>query len=195
MGHKIFSRYVVCGLEGLTDRSRRPYRQANRLSFQIESLIVQLKHEHPSRGAPKIRAKIRRKRAYLSLPAISTVHAVLDRHGLVSRARQRHHYRAEARASPSPISLTIYGVPPRPRGEYIFSGTGGELPLAGGTKAQARMMKAFCAVSGDRVLVHWSPHDLRRTVVTRIAEQLGTGSEQMSIAARRRSAAWFAVRG
>lgn len=68
---------------------------------------------------------------------------------------------------------------PKPRGEYIFSGTGGELPLAGWTKAQARMMKAFCAVSGDRVLVHWSPHDLRRTVATRIAEQLGIGGEQM----------------
>ena len=42
-GYKIFSRYKDCGLYGLTDRSRRPYRQANRLPFQIESLIVQLK--------------------------------------------------------------------------------------------------------------------------------------------------------
>ena len=29
-GYKIFSRYKDCGLEGLTDRSRRPYRHANR---------------------------------------------------------------------------------------------------------------------------------------------------------------------
>ena len=28
-GYKIFNRYRDCGLEGLTDRSRRPYRQAN----------------------------------------------------------------------------------------------------------------------------------------------------------------------
>ena len=28
-----------CGLDGLTDRSRRPYRQANRLPFQIEALM------------------------------------------------------------------------------------------------------------------------------------------------------------
>jgi len=41
-------------LEGLTDRSRRPYRQANQLPFQIEALIVQLKRERPSWGAPKI---------------------------------------------------------------------------------------------------------------------------------------------
>src|SRR6202011_3093894 len=36
-GHKIFNRYQACGIEGLTDRSRRPYRQANRLPFQIET--------------------------------------------------------------------------------------------------------------------------------------------------------------
>jgi Homeodomain-like domain len=51
-GYKIFSRYKDCGLEGLTDRSRRPYRQGCRLPFQIENLILQLKREHPSWGAP-----------------------------------------------------------------------------------------------------------------------------------------------
>jgi putative transposase len=35
-GYKIFSRYKHSGIEGLTDRSRRPYRHANRLPFQIE---------------------------------------------------------------------------------------------------------------------------------------------------------------
>lgn len=94
-GHKIFNRYKTCGLEGLTDRSRRPYRQANRLPFQIETLIVQLKQEHPSWGAPKIREKVRRRHSEITLPAISTVHAVLDRHGLVARGRRRHHYKAE----------------------------------------------------------------------------------------------------
>jgi transposase len=49
-GYKIFSRYKDCGMEGLTDRSRRPYRHANRLPFQVEKLIVQLKKEHPSWG-------------------------------------------------------------------------------------------------------------------------------------------------
>ena len=44
-GYKIFRRYKDCGLQGLTDRSRRPYRHANRLAFQIETLIVELKKE------------------------------------------------------------------------------------------------------------------------------------------------------
>lgn len=41
------------------------------------------------------------------------------------------------------------------------------------------MMRAICAVSGDRPVVPWTPHDLRRTVATRIAEQLGVGGEQL----------------
>src|SRR5512134_296837 len=45
-GYKIYQRYKDCGVTGLTDRSRRPYRQANKLPMQIESLIVQLKREH-----------------------------------------------------------------------------------------------------------------------------------------------------
>jgi putative transposase len=93
-GYKIFNRYKDCGLEGLTDRSRRPYRQANQLPFQIETLIVQLKREYPPWGAPKIRDRIKRRHADIQTPAISTVHAVLDRHGLVTRRRRRGH-RAE----------------------------------------------------------------------------------------------------
>jgi putative transposase len=88
-GYKIFQRYKGCGLEGLTDRSRRPYRQANQLPFQIEKLIVQLKREHSSWGAPKIREKLRRLHSEMRIPAISTVHAVLYRHGLVNRGRRR----------------------------------------------------------------------------------------------------------
>src|SRR5436853_6885609 len=93
-GYKIFHRYKDCGLEGLSDRSRRPYRQANQLPFQIEKLIVQLKRERPSWGAPKIREKLRRLHSDIHTPAISTVHAVLDRHGLVSRGRKRR-YKAQ----------------------------------------------------------------------------------------------------
>jgi putative transposase len=50
-GYKILERYEDTGLKGLTDRSRRPYRHANQLPFQIEALIVRLKHEKPTWGA------------------------------------------------------------------------------------------------------------------------------------------------
>jgi putative transposase len=101
-GYKIFQRYKDCGLEGLTDRSRRPYRQANQLPLQIETLIVRLKRERPSWGAPKIREKLRRLHSEVPTPAISTVHAVLDRHGLVSRGRKRR-YRAQGTTLSKPL--------------------------------------------------------------------------------------------
>jgi Homeodomain-like domain len=53
-GYKIWSRYKDCGLKGLTDRSRRPYRQANQLPFQVEKWVVALKQDHPSWGCGRI---------------------------------------------------------------------------------------------------------------------------------------------
>jgi hypothetical protein len=47
-GYKIFDGYQECTLQGLTDRSRRPYRYANQLPFQVENYILNVKREHPS---------------------------------------------------------------------------------------------------------------------------------------------------
>jgi putative transposase len=54
-GYKIVARYKDTGLEGLTDRSRRPYRQGCQLPAAVEALVLQLKREYPSWGAPKLR--------------------------------------------------------------------------------------------------------------------------------------------
>ncbi|MBZ9980074.1 MULTISPECIES: helix-turn-helix domain-containing protein [unclassified Mesorhizobium] len=90
-GYKIFNRYKDEGLEALTDRSRRPVRYANQLPVQIERMIVENKQEKPHWGARKIRELLIRKLAGdVRIPAKSTVHAVLDRHGLVSQARKRN---------------------------------------------------------------------------------------------------------
>jgi len=50
---------------------------------------------HSSWGAPKIREKLRRLHGEIQLPAISTVHAVLDRHGLVTRGRRHEPLKAD----------------------------------------------------------------------------------------------------
>jgi putative transposase len=89
-GYKIYSRYKNFGIDGLSDRSRRPYRHANKLPMQIEKLAVNLKKECPHWGAIKIRERLRTRYPDLQCPAVSTVHAVLDRHGLVKRKKQRH---------------------------------------------------------------------------------------------------------
>ena len=88
-GYKIFTRYKDQGLEALTDRSRRPVRYANQLPPQIEHQIVKLKQEKPHWGARKIRELlVRRLPGDVRIPAKSTIHAVLHRHGLVKGLRR-----------------------------------------------------------------------------------------------------------
>jgi len=102
-GYKILERYEECGLEGLTDRARRPYRYANRLPEQVEAAIVAAKREKPHWGARKIRERLlRRLRQEIKVPARSTIHAILDRHGLVARAK-----RSRTRTEGTPLSAGL----------------------------------------------------------------------------------------
>jgi transposase InsO family protein len=99
-GYKIYDRYKEHGLEALSDRSRRPVRYANQLPQPIESLIVEFKRDKPHWGARKIRELlVRRLDGDIRIPAKSTIHAVLDRHGLVRRAGKPRN-----RASGTPLS-------------------------------------------------------------------------------------------
>jgi len=100
-GYKFFRRYKDLGLDGLEDRSRRPYRHANKLPFQIERAILAIKHKRPTWGAPTIRDKLIKDYPMIKPPASSTVHAVLDRNNLVKR-RKRRRYKAEG----TPLSHT-----------------------------------------------------------------------------------------
>ena len=89
-GYKIFDRYKEHGLEALSDRSRRPVRYANQLPEQIEALILRAKREKPHWGARKIRELLLRKLdGDFRVPANSTIHAVLCRHGLVKALGRR----------------------------------------------------------------------------------------------------------
>jgi len=92
-GYKIFERYKEYGVRGLEDRSKTAYRHPNQLPFQIEKAILRIKREHRSWGAPKIRDKLLKEFPIIKPPAISTIHVVLDRHGLVKR-RKRRRYKA-----------------------------------------------------------------------------------------------------
>jgi transposase len=95
-GYKIFDRSKEHGLEALSDRSRRPVHYAN----QIESLIVSLKRDKPHWGARKLRELlVRRLAGDVRAPAKSTIHAVLDRYGLVKRMG-----RTRNRATGTPLS-------------------------------------------------------------------------------------------
>jgi hypothetical protein len=60
-GYKIFERYEECGLEGLSDRTRRPFRYANQLPEQLEAAIVAARREKPNWGRRKIRERLLRR--------------------------------------------------------------------------------------------------------------------------------------
>ena len=99
-GYKLFQRYKKDGPVALADRSRRPVRYANQLPAQLESLILRLKQDKPHWGARKLRELlVRRLDGDVRVPARSTIHAVLDRHGLVKRSRARRN-----RATGTPLS-------------------------------------------------------------------------------------------
>ena len=89
-GYKIVDRYEQCGVEGLSDRTRRPFRYANQLPEPVEAAIVAARREKPTWGARKIRERLLRRLPHaVKVPACSTIHAVLDRHGLVSHPHRR----------------------------------------------------------------------------------------------------------
>ena len=93
-GYKIFNRYKDFGIRGLEDRARSPYRHPNKTPFQVEKAILRIKKEHQSWGAPKIRDKLIKEFSAIKPPAASTIHEILDRHGLVKR-RKRRRYKAQ----------------------------------------------------------------------------------------------------
>jgi putative transposase len=162
-GYKIFHRYKDCGLQGLTDRSRRPYRHANQLPSAVEQCIVRLKREYPSWGAPKIRERLRRRFPEVHCPAISTVHAVLDRHELVTRSR-RPRPRAQgtglsAPGAPNDLWCADY------KGEFMLGDRRYCYPLTI-TDAASRYLLACEALSTTKDV-------FARTVFTRVFEEFG----------------------
>ena len=75
-------RYLAEGLDGLEDRTRRPKTSPVKIPPEVEILICEMRRDHPRWGARRIRAELRR--AGTDPPAVSTVHQVLVRNGLVA---------------------------------------------------------------------------------------------------------------
>jgi len=95
-GYKLLNRYREEGPVALCDRSRRPVRYANQLPEQIVWLIIETKKDKPHWGARKIRELlVRRLAGEVRIPATSTIHAVMDRHGLVRRKSRRRRNKAQ----------------------------------------------------------------------------------------------------
>src|SRR6185436_9119970 len=93
-GYKFAQRYEEHGPKGLYDVSRRPKRLARQISAGIQTAILALKREKPTWGAAKIQEVLRRRHPEIELPVRSTIHDLLDRHGLVKKRSSRRRYHA-----------------------------------------------------------------------------------------------------
>ncbi|MEU4654939.1 helix-turn-helix domain-containing protein [Streptomyces sp. NPDC023723] len=79
------ARYRAEGPPGLVRRSRRPKSSPARTAREVEALIVQIRDAHPRWGARRIHNEMLR-RGLRTVPAVSTVHAVLRRSGRLPEA-------------------------------------------------------------------------------------------------------------
>jgi transposase InsO family protein len=78
--YKWLKRYARDGIEGLTDHSRRPACSPLQTRAAVERQVVALRDAHPYWGARKL-AHLLTGDGLASMPAPSTVHEILRRHG------------------------------------------------------------------------------------------------------------------
>jgi transposase len=88
--HGWLARYAAGGLEGLSDRSHRPFACPHQMAAEVEVRLVELRGLHPGWGADRLRYRLEREGCD-PLPSRAAVSRALVRLGLVSarRARQR----------------------------------------------------------------------------------------------------------
>lgn len=83
----VWLRRHAAGEHDFQDRSRRPLRSPGRTAQDVEAAVLEVRDRHPAWGARKIAAVLRRRGE--PVPAVSTVHAVLLRHGRVAGEARR----------------------------------------------------------------------------------------------------------
>lgn len=93
-GYKWLARYRAEGLEGLTERSRRPHSSPNKTPDHIEQLVLQARRRDPGWGGRKLHHHLRRQAKADELgvrpeqiPAPSTITDILDRHGILAASK------------------------------------------------------------------------------------------------------------
>lgn len=87
----------------LADRSRRPAHSPRRSDAQLEAAILELHEAHRAWGARKIRRRLQPDG--MALPAASTVHAILARHGCIRLPADRRGAAPSRFERPAPNQL------------------------------------------------------------------------------------------
>ena len=88
-GYKWIARYRVDGLEGMRERSRRPWHCPHKTNEKWVDRIIQQRLKHPRWGPKKIRIILQEQGWPGPIPVASTIGNVLDRAGLVKPRKRR----------------------------------------------------------------------------------------------------------
>jgi transposase InsO family protein len=80
-GYKWLRRWAE-GETDCRDRSRRPHHSPARSAPEMEAAVLVVRDQHPAWGARKIAAVLAREEG--TVPAASTIHAILTRHGRIT---------------------------------------------------------------------------------------------------------------
>ena len=102
--YKLLHRYRERGRDGLLDESRRPEHSPRRCSPAIEDAVLRLRDRHPAWGARKLRRRLLDTGAR-SMPASSTVHQILVRHGRIDPKESLKHRPFQRFEHPAPNQL------------------------------------------------------------------------------------------
>lgn len=86
-GYKWLNRFVEEGVDGLSDRSRRPHHHSLQLSEDVICRLIKFKSAHVTWGPKKIVDLYERQ--YGNAPSRSSVHRVFNKAGLVLKRRRR----------------------------------------------------------------------------------------------------------
>jgi len=90
VGYKWLARATAEEKDWARDRSRRPHVSPTRSPTEIEAAVLEIRDAHPAWGARKIHRCLESQ--HESVPAASTVHAILTRHARVPPPAQPPQY-------------------------------------------------------------------------------------------------------
>ena len=89
-GYKWLAREQAGGKAALKDASRRPHTSPHKTAAAVETAVVKLRKTHAAWGGRKLRARLLNLGA-ASVPAASTIQAILQRQGLIDPAEASKH--------------------------------------------------------------------------------------------------------
>lgn len=89
-GYKWLRRYQAQGVQGLWEQSRRPMHSPRKSSPELEAAVLQVRQWQPTWGGRKIRWQLAQD-GWSSLPAASTITAILQRHQQIPPAESEKH--------------------------------------------------------------------------------------------------------